>query len=739
MQPEEEQIKLVESEPSVANAAPKLPWKLLIVDDDQEVHEATRFALQSVQILDRPLQLIDAYSAAEAATILAGQTDIAVILLDVVMESPDAGLELVQRIRQEFHLSEVRIILRTGQPGQAPELKVIREYDINDYKTKADLTHTRLVTALIAAIRSYEQLRALADNRRGLELIVEASGRLMQAQDVGGFARCTLHHLAVLLKRPEDGLVCVRNGTSHLGKPGPLYIAAAAGRFSGTAGQQPAQLSAPDINETIEASINHLTHVFTSCYAAIYLRCGSHEGVALIRHEKPLSTVERQLLEAFAATLSACLCNAMLLDRLNYLAYHDPLTQLPNRLRFVEDLHAAGTVAPQGQVACLVDIDRFTDINNSLGYELGDQLLIAVARRLHTTFTECQVAHIGADRFGLLGPETQLTPERLHAVLQEPFPADEQQMQIAITAGFCRITEHASGDTLFKRTDIAFNQTRLNPHARPQFFSQDMEAHVHWRLEVLRHLRRDFRDGRLSVWYQPQISLADESVIGLEALARWPGIQGIAQPPSVFIPLAEESRLILDIGAWVLDQSCAAYRHLQAGGHTLQRIAVNISMPQARLPNFPEIVLRTLALHDMPPSALELEITESLLLEEPITVLSNLQALKREGILITVDDFGTGYSSLNYLRQLPVDCVKIDRSFVREIDYGRGDLFAETIIKLAHNLGAKTVAEGIDTPAQVDRLRQLGCDIAQGFLYAKPMPIEELSGWIGQRQLHSVH
>ncbi|MBI1892236.1 MAG: EAL domain-containing protein [Burkholderiales bacterium] len=736
MRLEEEQIELIESDMSATNVQRANPWKLLIVDDDQEVHDATRFALQNVRVLDRPLQLIDAYSAVEAGSILAIQTDIAVILLDVVMESPDAGLQLVQRIRQEFHLDDVRIILRTGQPGSAPELKVIREYDINDYKTKAELTHTRLVTALIAAIRSYEQLRSLRDNRHGLELIVEAAARLLQAQDVAGFAKCTLRQLALLLHQTEDGLICMRDEIAHGVEQDTLRVVAAAGKFSATPGQPADQLNAPDITAVLHECVTRMTHIFMPLHTALYLRCGAHEAVAILPHEKSLAGVARQLLETFAANLTACYGNVIMLERLNFLAYHDPLTQLPNRIRFVNDLDAAGAMAPQGQAACLFDVDRFTDINNALGHEIGDQLLIAIARRLVKALPECRVARIGADRFGLIGPETALNPERLLQVLQEPFPADEQQLQITVTTGFCRISERVCGETLFKHTDIAFNQTRMNPHSLPQYFSPDMAEHTHWRLEVLRHLRRDFRDGWLSVWYQPQVSLADDNIVGLEALARWPATRGFAQPPTVFIPLAEESHLIIDIGAWVLEQSCLTWRRLQATGHAPSRIAVNVSMPQVRMPDFPDKVLHTLERYSMPPAALEIEITESLLLKEPLTVSRNLQALRREGIQITIDDFGTGYSSLNYLRELPADCIKIDRSFVREIDYGRGDLFAETIVTLAHKLGAEVVAEGVDTPEQVTCLRQLGCDIAQGYLYAKPMPAEELANWIGQRRVH---
>ena len=736
MRPEDEPLDFLDEEPEQTDAD-GAAWKLLIVDDDVEVHEATRFAIHNMRIAGRPLQLINAHSATEAAGILEAEREIAVILLDVVMESPNAGLDLVQRIRHELGLTDVRIILRTGQPGHAPELKVIRDYDINDYKTKAELTHTRLVTALIAAIRSYDQLRTISENRRGLELIVTATPRLMQAQELDSFADKALQLMMSLLHLHGDGIVCVQGSIAGDDKDLEMpRVVAGAGQLAAAVGRPLEQLDDRELAAAIRESMTRQAHCFAASHTALFLRGGHRLAVILVRNDRPLTGVERQLLEIFAVNLLSCFGNVTLVERLNYIAYHDPLTRLPNRNRFIEELNNAGARTAQDHVVCMIDIDRFTDINNALGHAVADQLLIAVAQRIGVSCPDCHLARIGADTFGLIGPEAQLAPEHLQALLQEPFAAGDQLLPISATIGLCRITGNETGHTLFNRADMAFTRARLNPHAGPLYFSPDMEQHTHWRLEVLRQLRRDFYDGRLAVWFQPQVSLADDGVIGLEALARWPDTSGFAQPPQVFIPLAEESGLIVDIGAWILDQSCAAFSRLAAGGHAPRRIAVNVSMPQMRRPDFPERVASTLATHGVPASALELEITESQLLDEPQVVLRNLHALKREGIQITIDDFGTGYSSLGYLRQLPIDCIKIDRSFIVEIDRGRGDMFAETIIKLAHKLGAETVAEGVETAAQVHCLRTLGCDTVQGFLYARPMPSSELAGWIEQRTLH---
>jgi len=723
-----------ETPPPAADAGgPQAMWKLLVVDDDEEVHEATRFALKNVHLCGRPLFLLHARSAAEAAACLAREPDVAVILLDVVMESHDAGLQLVRHIREAMHRSDVRIILRTGQPGYAPELKVIRDYDINDYKTKAELTHTRLVTTLTAAVRAYEQIHAIAENRHGLELIVTASAGLMEVHALSHFAEGVLTQIASLLHLPGDGIVCAQKGSPLDDQESDaLHVVAAAGRLASCIAQPLDRLDDPEIVSAIRDCVVRRAHVFAPRHTVLYLRGSNHEAAVFVRRETPLATVDRQLVEVFAANLSSCFGNVKLVERLNYLAYHDPLTGLGNRARFLADLAAAGT-GSNGQAVCLLDLDRFTDINNALGHEVGDQLLLAVAARLAEAYSDCRLARVDADSFGLIGPAPLLTAERLFGLLQAPFAAAEQQLSITATLGRCRIDRGDTGNTLFRRAEMALTQARLSQHTRCCDFAPEMEERTRWRLELIRHLRRDFLANRLAVWYQPQIALDGEGLVGLEALLRWPGTEDFVQPPAVFIPLAEDSGLIIAIGEWVLDQACATLRHLRLAGGAPLRMAVNVSMPQFRLADFPASVARVLAAHGIPPAALELEITESILMEEPGVVLDNLRALRQAGVQISVDDFGTGYSSLGYLRQLPIDTLKIDRSFVVEIDSGRGDIFAETIVALARKLGVATVAEGVESVAQVSRLRELGCDIAQGFLYARPMPLDALESWIAGR------
>ncbi|MFZ1640989.1 MAG: EAL domain-containing protein [Candidatus Contendobacter sp.] len=711
------------------------PWKLLIVDDDPEVHSVTRFILHDLRIFGRPLHLLYADSARQAREHLRQYPDLAVVLLDVVMETDQAGLELVGYIREELRMMECRLILRTGQPGYAPELTVIDAYDINDYRTKAELTHTQLITMVSAALRGYDQLRAIAENRRGLELIVHATADLMEQHAIADLAEGILTQLAVLLKLPRDGIVCTQRGSPFSGDDQRCYVVSAAGRHAPYIAQPLETLPDRRIVSAILASVAQGHHVFGADHTVLYLKATPHQEAAIFldsSHE--LATLDRPLVEVFVANITACFRNVRLVERLHHVAYYDPLTRLLNRPAFIADLDTVAR-APTDAVVALLDIDHFADLNDGLGQDMGNALLIAVANRLRATLPpECRLARLGADVFGVIGPKTKINPTDLLELFHDSFEVGEYQLPVTVTIGLCRDLENASsGATLLKRANIALNRAKKSFRSYHEYYLAEMEDSTRWRLEIIHQLQRAFDARQLQVWYQPQIALATGDVVGVEALLRWPGEQGFIQPPDVFIPLAEYSGLIVQIGAWVLEQACVQHAQIAQLGFTLFKMAVNVSMPQFRKVDFVGDVAAILAHHRMPPQLLELEITESIAMDEPKVVLQRLEALKRLGILIAIDDFGTGYSSLGQLQSLPIDCLKIDRAFVKEIGNGKGGMFAETIVGLSEKLRVISIAEGVETLEQAEFLRGLGCGVAQGYLYARPMPADQLMAWLQAR------
>ena len=733
MYTDDDLVPILEDELAGGTASSGPVWRILIVDDDEEVHASTRYALGGVHAAGRALEMAHAHSAAEARALLKADRDFAVILLDVVMETDSAGLDMVEFIRNDMRMSEVRIILRTGQPGYAPELDVFNDYDINDYRTKSELTRIRLITAITSALRSYQQIRTIAEHKRGLELIIGASSDLMERKANSSFADAVLTQLATLLRRPLDGIVCARQElANHDDDPAALYIIGSCGRYARAASGSVSGICDHSAMDLIRACLKTRNHGFRDARAAIHLKSGTHVGLVFIDAAEPLTEAECKLLEVFATNISASFGNVRLFERLNHIAYHDSLTALPNRTSFICSLNDVVARAADVTVA-LVDLRHFSDLNNGLGQETGNALLAAVALRIRRRLGgQCIVARMSADVFGIIGPPDEIRPERILELFAAPFEVADNWIPVGITLGLYRSSgDEPKGLTLLRRANIALNNARHGCSERHVYFTHEMEDSARSRLKLVDDLRLAFRARELQVWYQPQIQLSTGQVTGVEALLRWPdGKDGFVSPPADFIPLAEYSGLILELGEWVIDEACTAFMQMRERSTHLRQVAVNVSMPQFRNPGFARTVAALMKRHGVAEGQLELEVTESLAMEEPKLVIGSMQALHRAGASIAIDDFGTGYSSLAHLRELPIDCLKIDRTFVAEIDSDQGGVFAETMITFARKLGISVVAEGVETATQDTFLRTHGCETGQGYLYARPMPLPALLSWL---------
>ncbi len=566
----------------VGGAAKEPVWRLLVVDDEPDVHRATTFALAGVRILGRALHFLHAYSAAEASQILNAERDVAVVLLDVVMEREDAGLALVKTIRQDLRLNELRIILRTGQPGYAPEIETIHDFDINDYKTKSELTRTKLYATVTAALRAYEQIR-----------------------------------------------------------------------------------------------------------------------------------------------------------KLDELAFYDRLSCLPNRNKFIDLSEERLKNQPMADdVIAILDIDDFSEINDALGHQQGDRLLQSVADRLKAELgNEVILARIGSDTFGLMGEQSVVNPLRVLAMFREPFQVQDDSMVVTATMGLTKLlSDGVSGRDALKDANIALKRAKKSRRGSFVMFSSEMGSDIRERVRLLQSLRSAVESERLFIVYQPQINLSSGKVVGMEALIRWRNDDGTFVPTDRFVPLAEASGMIVAIGDWVLRMSCHELVRLQALGLTDLRMSVNVSQIQFRHPEFLEKLNAALLDTGIRPNCLELEITESVAMEDADFMLETLNLVRELGISIAIDDFGTGYSSLSQLRQLPIDRLKIDRAFVSELQKDMcGGHIASMVIELGRNLNLTVIAEGIEEEAQAEALRALGCHEGQGYLYAKPMTPPLLKEWLVAR------
>ncbi|HEX2010580.1 MAG TPA: EAL domain-containing protein [Roseateles sp.] len=734
--PDDDLLEFVDGPEGAGHAADQEPpWRVLIVDDDADVHKATELAMQGLQIEGRPLSFLHASSAAQARELMRHETDLAVVLLDVVMESENAGLQLVRQIREDLHQHAVRIVLRTGQPGYAPEIETVQAYDINDYKTKSELTRTRLYTVLTAAIRSYKQICALEANRQGLELIVEASTELSRLRGLHRFAEGVVTQLCALLGILPEGLVCAQAGADVPMSLQDVRIIAAAGQYSGLINAPLAQVQVAHVRERLERCLLERRHILSDGTCLYFGLPQGRAMAALVEVGRELNAMELQLLRAFCSNIAVGLENVALYGQLLDQAHNDPLLRLPNRVRFIELLDQ-NLKDPAGITLALIDLDDFSDVNDAFGQGFGDQVLQAVAQRLGEQLGfNTAMARVAADAFGLIGPDELVNSERIGAVFVEPFAVAGERLQLSATTGLVRLSESASvGSELLLDAQIALKRAKQQHRGAAQYFSPAMGTDARERFKLLKGLRAGFEENRLFVVYQPQVDLASGRTLGAEALLRWRTAEGQFVPPDQFIPLAEQSGLIISIGEFVLRTACHQLRRMEEQGYADFRMCVNISLAQFRHPGFIASLNGALQDTGVNPVNLELEITESMAMEDSTLVLHLLADIKRSGATVAIDDFGTGFSSLSQLRRLQVERLKIDRAFVHEAQHSSAGLtIAQMVINLGRGLGLTVIAEGVETEEQRQQLLALGCHEGQGWLFARPMPAEQLEDWMQEQ------
>ncbi len=428
------------------------------------------------------------------------------------------------------------------------------------------------------------------------------------------------------------------------------------------------------------------------------------------------------------------------MKELAHQAQHDALTGLPNRLRFNEHLKSALARAKrkQGMLAVMfLDLDRFKLINDTMGHNLGDQLLKDVAERIRHTLREGDtVARQGGDEFLVLLPEISddleaaAVAERISGIIAQPMLLDGNEIYISTSIGVSLYPNDGHDlETLVKQADTAMYYAKEKGRNNCQFFTAGLNIKANQRLSTENSLRKALVRGEFVLHYQPQVDLERGLIVGLEALIRWNSVELGLVSPAAFIPIAEETGLIVPIGEWVLRTACTQNKGWQEQGYTPLRMAVNISARQFREPSFIKFVAKILRETKLDPQWLELEITESIAMEKGKTSLEILSAFKELGVRISIDDFGTGFSSLNYLRHMPIDTLKIDQSFIQDISTGEnGEEVVSAIIQLAKNLQLKVIAEGVETNTQCSFLKDKLCDEMQGFLFSKAVPSEEVEG-----------
>lgn len=439
-------------------------------------------------------------------------------------------------------------------------------------------------------------------------------------------------------------------------------------------------------------------------------------------------------------------------EEVHRLAHYDTLTNLPNRTllhRRIHQILSQSRRHGRSVAVMFFDLDRFKLINDSLGHSIGDRLLIAVAGRLSEQFRDYDViSRQGGDEFLLVLPETEAdqaahrAEELLRDFAATPFHVEGHELTVTPSIGIAMFPDDAEdADSLIRHADAAMYHAKEQGRATFQFFTEELNARVHQRLTMENHLRGALAREELTLHFQPVVNLDDGQVVGTEALLRWrsPALGNV--PPSQFIPVAEQSGLIVDIGYWVIDMACRQLSQWQAQGLQDLSVAVNVSAVQLWRGNLIAATEEALSRWKIEPSSLVVELTESVIMQDVETVRSVLSELKRLGVRLAIDDFGTGYSSLGYLKQFRIDLLKIDRSFVTDIPGDQDDsAIVAAVLSIAHDLRMQVIAEGIENRQQLEYLRARGCRSGQGFLFSPPVPPGEIPeivaaaqpGWVGQ-------
>jgi diguanylate cyclase (GGDEF)-like protein/PAS domain S-box-containing protein len=601
-----------------------------------------------------------------------------------------------------------------------------------------------------------EQL--MHDRREVLELIAENQ----PLDDV------LMHLVGIVERHLPDGMAVVlrvRDGRVEVeAAPGlPRACLAAWGKLAGgpdqsasrTAAYRKAPVSACDIAADPcgeEHCAIAVAHGLRACVRVPVLSSHNVLGSVEVYYRSPheASRFELDVLETAADLASIAFEHQGLKDRMAHQAHHDPLTELPNRVLFEDRLQNAisGARRHRRTLGVLyVDLDRFKLVNDTLGHATGDHLLKQVARRFSRCLRQSDtLARTGGDEFSLVLPEIDhpegalLVAEKLVNALKAPVRVGACELFVSASIGIALYPEDGEdAATLQRKADTAMYFAKNKGGGRAQRYTGEIRAITEKRLAIENDLHRALERNELSLHYQPQFDLATGRMTGFEALLRWIHPELGPIPPNRFIPIAEESGLIAAISNWVLEEACAQNRRWQVGGFAPVRIAVNIPASLFSRSDLVSVVARVLCNHKLDSPFLELELTESAIMQDVAGSINQMSRLRALGVRIAIDDFGTGYSSLSYLQSLPVDNLKIDQSFLRVLDEtGRTGPVIQAIVDLAHGLGLTVTAEGVELESQLNSLRQMGCDTVQGFWMGRPMPAGMATELLAREQIPAV-
>lgn len=717
-----------------------LYWEILVADDEFDAREAARMALEGLELLGRPLRLHFAESAEQAELLLAGEPRMAVALLDVVMETPTAGLDLVKSIRAQKCWAALRIILRTGQPGYAPELEVAKNYDINDYKAKSELTQSKLVASLASALRAHSQIEALQWQGQKLDRLAQSTGLLVESgADPLEVAKQAAVLCAEILEDSQIAMSLKMEGkdwvvaATGFGVPGEVddFMDPCELHDFARRGAQQAQCAAA-LKSAMAMGVESRTQIRDADGArAKVLKSGEHAVALWWAPGSKRSTESLEpLFEACCACIAAAMESAMQRSKARKAAFWDDLTNLPNRAWLMQSIDSCPAAQRDGKEVMFVDLVGFSAVNDALGYDAGDAMLKEAAEALGGAMPDCMLARMPGGAFAVMGPSESVDDEKARQAFETPLSAAGWELPVKIQMGKASLGSRKDARQSLNEANMALNALKsLGAEAGVcRSHDDELAREARERHKIAKDLKRALRGaGGLSLYYQPQIDSVSGLAVGVEALARWRMPDGSMIPPARFVAVAEACGLVGELGDWALEEACRQAKAWRISGVDLT-MAVNVSPLQIESAGlFLDKLAACLDKSECEPSWIELEITEAAAMKDAGQAKAAIEEARKWGCKAALDDFGTGFSSLGRLASWPLDKLKMDRSLVAPLeDDIKSRSIARMVVGLGNELGLKVVAEGVETKQQSDLLKAMGVSLEQGWLHCAALPDHEL-------------
>ena len=722
-------------------------WVVLSVEDNQPYQDVLESALQEVSFEGRKIELLRATSAASAATILSKRQDISLILLDIVMETDDAGFYLIDTIRNVIGDELVRIVVLTGQPGVKPHDKAINEYNISEYWNKTDLSADKLKSVVVSNLRTWQISQELQIARRGLQMIVDASRSLTARQDTSEFAHTVLEEIARVINVPNTGgIVCiVKTGIESL-QLAPIVAASSHFRELIDARLENVfSVYDEDRKQRVEKAIFEAwqtqQHIFENDFTLLFFDTSEHDEkqyLMLVDSPHALDSNHLNLLQAFAENISSGFVNQALMNKLSQLAYLDTPTGIHNFNWLARELGQQSTYHINNSSLVLFRLLNYETAEMIAGHDYATKMFKAFCLFINEQLPKHYLLAVWDRETVALVFTLDNKPgeDKLRAIRNTTMEMDELDIQLQFHVGTMdfKDTQSLSLAEVLVLANTALGKARSSG-VDVYNFDYALIQRLANRMRILTALKKALttREAFFLV-LQPKVNLATGKPVGFEALLRWRMEDNTLCPPSEFIPIAEASGLSLEISEMVVAKTIEVIQRLQAEGYSLP-VSFNLANSDVVSPIIFNEIHRCIDEQEIDASLLDIEVTETQATEDYTVINPLLRSFIDKGVGVSIDDFGTGYSSLSQLADLAATTIKLDQKFVNDLTAENKDKalhIVQMIARLAERFAFKLIAEGVETEEQRQLLMDNGYQHAQGYYFAKPMPMDELLDWLAK-------